>query len=164
MQKNYTYERTCKAGKDMAFSPYYTPKEVLEMGGFEGKYCRDCHAEFPADWFKKAKESDLKVGDPSVNYFGIKSRQTLQVWQQKHWIIGPDVRGWFQWYMRYYSGRRIPEIDAKQISRYNSFNRHAGQVLKNCKHKGKDGRCTDPQNCRPKQRQALLQWAHDCLI
>lgn len=164
MQKNYTYTLTCPVGKKMDFNPYYSPREMLEMGVFEGKYCRDCKDEFPKSWFTNAKESKTDAGDPSLNYFKIKSRQSLQIWQQKHWIIDPDVRGWFQWYMRYYMGRRIPDVDEKQIKRYNAIARHAGQVLKNCHHKGKDGRCTDPFHCRPKQRQALLQWAHDCLI
>ena len=124
------------------------------MGVFEGKYCNDCVDEFPSAWFQKAKLSS--VSDPALNYFGIKSRQPLSVWMEKGWIYGPDPRGWFQWYCRYYLGRRLPELDSIQIKRWKSFRRHAGQIKANC----------DPGDpyCRPKQRQALLQWAHNALI
>src|SRR4051812_2548024 len=94
MQRDYAYELTARMGKDFTdgFAPYYTPKEMLEMGVFEGKYMNDCQKEFPEDWFKKAKIS--ATPDPSLNYFKIKSRQPLQVWRAKGWIIGPDPRGW----------------------------------------------------------------------
>ena len=158
------YETTEKPGRNMEFEPAFTPKEMLELGVFEGKYCRDCAAEFPASWFKHAKFAKT-AADPSVNYFGIKSRLSLQEWRKRGWIpIAPgdqDVRGWFQWYMRYYLGRRMPEIDRIQIARWRSFARHAGQVKKNCKHKV-DGKCSDPLHCRPRQRQALLQWSWNC--
>ena len=156
MQQNYAYLITANFGKSFSqdFQPFYTPQEMLKMGIFEGKYCNDCRQEFPKTWFYEAKISDKP--DPSINYFGIKSRQPLGIWQEKGWIIGPDPRGWFQWYCRYYLGRRMPEIDAKQIKRWRAFNRHAGQVRANC----------EPGNwtCRPRQRQALLQWSHDPLI
>jgi hypothetical protein len=127
---------------------------MLEYGVFEGKYLNDCRNEYPDNWFTNAKLSDTP--DPSINYFGIKSRQSLQVWQKKGWIIGPDPRGWFQWYCRYYQGRRSPETDEIQIKRWRAFARHAGQVKANC----------DPGNilCRPRQRQALLQWSYDPFI
>ena len=102
--------------------------------------------------------------DEKLNYFGIKSRQSLQVWQEKHWIIDPDPRGWFQWYCRYWMGRRIFEVDEKQIKRYNAIKRHAAQVLKSCTHKKIKGRCSNPMNCHPKHRQTLLQWSYDALI
>lgn len=156
MQSNYTYDLTAPAGKQFAegFTPFHTPSEMLELGVFEGKYMNDCRAEFPAEWFAKAKLSDTP--DVDCNYFGIKSRQPLSVWQEKGWIYGPDPRGWFQWYCRYYRGRRLPEIDARQINRWRNFARHAGQIKANC----------EPHDllCRPRQRQALLQWAYDPFI
>ena len=139
---------------DPMFRPRFTPKEMLEYGVFEGKYCNDCTDEFPADWFENAKLSD--VADPSLNFFGVKSRQSLQTWQEKGWIIEPDPRGWFQWYCRYYLGRRIEAIDTWQIKRWKSFARHAGQIKANC--------MPGDLFCRPKQRQALLQWSYDPFI
>ncbi len=154
MQQGYSYELIAPIGKDFAenFKPELNPIEMLEMGVFEGKYLTDCQDEFPKNWFSNAKLSPAKA-DESINHFGIKSRQSLSIWHQKGWIIGPDVRGWFQWYCRYYLGRRLPLIDAHQIKRWRSFTRHKAQVLKNCSIKD--------LSCRPKQRQALLQWAYN---
>ena len=156
MQRDYRYEITAPAGADFApgFAPHFTPAEMLGLGVFEGKYCNDCRSELPADWFARAKLSD--VADAEVNYFRVKSRQPLSVWRDKGWIVGPDPRGWFQWYCRYYLGRRLPEIDAHQIKRWRAFVRHAAQVRANCAP-------GDPF-CRPRQRQALLQWAHDPFV
>jgi hypothetical protein len=103
---------------------------MLALGVFEGKYCNGCRGELPESWFKGAKIA--AVADPALNCFGIKSRQPLSVWRDKGWIIGPDPRGWFQWYCRYWLGRRLPEIDARQIKRWRAFARHAAQVRKNC--------------------------------
>lgn len=156
MQRDYTYEIVAPMGKHFAvgFTPFFTPKQMLEQGVFEGKYCNDCRDELPEDWFAHAKISE--VADPSINCFGVKSRQPLSVWQEKGWIIGPDPRGWFQWYCRYYLGRRIPDVDEKQIKRWRAFIRHVAQIKANC----------EPYNfsCRPRQRQALLQWAYDPFI
>jgi len=156
MQKSYAYRIEAPTGRNFAtgFEPRFTPKEMLEMGVFEGKYCNDCRPELPDDWFENARISD--VADSSLNYFGVKSRQSLAHWREKGWIVGPDPRGWFQWYCRYYLGRRLPEIDARQIKRWRSFRRHAAQVRANC----------DPGDwsCRPRQRQALLQWSHDPFV
>lgn len=155
-QTDYSYRLSAPEGADFdhGFTPFYTPKQMLEMGVFEGKYLNDCRDEFPADWYENARINDRP--DPSLNYFGIKSRQSLEIWRQKGWIVEPDPRGWFQWYCRYYRGRRIPVVDAWQIKRWRGFARHQAQVRKNC----------DPANvfCRPRQRQALLQWAWDALI
>jgi len=156
MQPDYQYKLIAPAGKhfDAGFSPHLTPKEMLEMGIFEGKYCNDCQNEFPKDWFKKAKISD--TADVSLNYFKVKSRQPLAMWRQKGWIFGPDPRGWFQWYCRYFLGRRLPDIDARQIKRWRAFSRHAGQIRANC--------MPGDVWCRPRQRQALLQWSYDPFI
>jgi len=156
MQQDYEYRLAAPIGEefDPTFKPHFTPKEMLELGVFEGKYMNDCREEFPADWFAKAKLSE--TADPSLNYFGIKSRQPLQVWQAKGWIIGFDPRGWFQWYCRYYLGRRDPAIDKIQIKRWRAFSRHAGQIRANCE--------PGDTSCRPRQRQALLQWSYDPFI
>ena len=156
MQRSYQYviEAPCGAEFENSFTPYYSPEQMLQMGVFEGKYCNDCHAELPDAWFAKAKTSAQP--DPSSNYFGVKSRQSLAIWRQKGWIMGPDPRGWFQWYCRYYLGRRLPDIDNRQIKRWRAFKRHAAQVRANCD--------VGDWTCRPRQRQALLQWAYDALI
>lgn len=156
MQTDYRYELVEPVGENFAvdFEPFYSPKKMLEMGIFEGKYCNDCTGEFPVEWFQNAKISDKP--NPKLNYFGVKSRQPLSVWQEKGWIYGPDPRGWFQWYCRYCLGRRIPDIDRIQIKRWKGFARHKGQIKANC----------DPGDifCRPRQRQALLQWSYDPFI
>ena len=156
MQRDYSYELSAAPGRGFAedFRPAFTPAEMLRLGVFEGKYCNDCRGEFPASWYAKARLSE--VPDPSLNCFGVKSRQPLQVWRDKGWIIGPDPRGWFQWYCRYYLGRRLPKVDARQIARWKGFARHAGQIRANCEPHDLD--------CRPRQRQALLQWAYDPFI
>ena len=115
---------------------------------------REVRDELPPEWLENARISDRP--DPSLNHFGVKSRQPLSHWREKGWIIGPDPRGWFQWYCRYWLGRRLPEVDAKQIKRWRAFSRHAGQIRANC-HPG-------DLFCRPRQRQALLQWAYDPFI
>ena len=154
MQQGYCYERAAPIGRqfDPDFAPELTPAEMLELGVFCGKYMTDCRAEFPADWFAKAK---LASGAPdcSLNYFGVRAGSSLAEWRAKGWIHPDDPRGWFQWYCRYYSGRRLGLEDARQIARWRAFRRHAAQVTRNCEP-------GDPF-CRPKQRQALLQWAYD---
>ena len=154
MQSGYEYDYTEPTGENFSkdFSPQLTPAEMLEFGIFEGHYLSDCRKEFPSEWFKNAKISP-DFSDISLNYFQVKSRMSLQQWQQKGWIIGPDPRGWFQWYCRYYMGRRIPEIDILQINRWKSFKRHYSQVKKNC--------FAFDLDCRKRQRQALLQWAYN---
>lgn len=156
MQSGYTYVRDMPMGKcfDDGFEPYFTPKEMLHLGIFEGKYLNDCIAEFPKDWFETAQLSGH--ADISCNYFRVKSRQPLSVWRQKGWILEPDPRGWFQWYCRYFSGRRIGGLDQMQIKRWRGFARHSGQIKANC--------APGDIDCRPRQRQALLQWSHNPFI
>ena len=154
MQQDYRYTRVAPMGGafDPGFEPDLTPAQMLALGVFCGKYMTDCTAEFPADWFDQAKLASGR-GDCSLNYFGIRASVPLRVWQQKGWIHPDDPRGWFQWYCRYYSGRRLAGEDDRQIGRWRAFRRHAAQVRKPCEP-------GDPF-CRPRQRQALLQWAYD---
>ena len=77
MQQNYQYELVEQEGKNFAdgFNPHFTPKEMLSMGVFEGKYLNSCTEEYPSNWFETAILSDKP--NPSINYFAIKSRQPL---------------------------------------------------------------------------------------
>ncbi len=170
MQQNYSYELTAEPGKfdDPEFTPDLTPGEMLALGVFEGKYMNDCKNEFPKEWYAGGKFSD--VADPSINLFGVKSRQSLQTWIANNWIPivegDQDVRGWFQWYCRYWIGRR-GHTDSIQIGRWKAFVRHKGQILasiKKMKKKDRPNTREKMMNHRPKQRQALLQWAYDPFI
>lgn len=153
MQKKYHYELTEPIGRNFAFDfkPELTPRQMLELGVFGGKYMTDCQKEFPVSWFKKAKLCSEKH-NPKINFFGINASQPLSVWRKNGWIHADDPRGWFQWYCRYYMGRRH-EDDQRQIRRWKAFRRHASSVIKNCE--------TGDFNCHTKQRQALLHWAYD---
>lgn len=154
MQKGYRYVCVEPIGKnfDPAFVPQLTPKQMLELGVFGGRYMTDCTKEFPKSWFTKAKLSET-FHAPELNYFGVNASQTLQMWRWNGWIYKDDPRGWFQWYCRYYMGRRIPEEDARQIKRWRAMTRHLAQIRKACK--------AGDATCRPRQRQALLHWAYD---
>ncbi len=154
MQKGFVYVLTEPMGKnfDPRFMPELTPKQMLALGVFGGKYMTDCEKEFPKDWYAKAKLNPKKH-DASLNLFGVNASQPLPVWRKKGWIYKDDPRGWFQWYCRYFMGRRLPVEDDKQIKRWLAINRHIAQVKKNCR-KG-------DLSCRPKQRQAILHWAYD---
>lgn len=154
MQKGYKYKLTEPTGRNFSdeFKPDLTPKEMLQLGIFGGKYMTDCKKEFPKSWFTRAKLS--KEHDDDLNYFQQHASQPLKTWQEKGWINEEhDPRGWFQWYCRYYMGRRLSEEDERQIKRWKAIARHAAQVAKNCRSKD--------LSCRPTQRQALLHWAYD---
>ena len=175
MSKDYSYTLDAEPGTDFApgFKPHSTPGEILALGAFGGKYLNDCILEFPAEWFWRAGLLGKLCPDKqdiSVNYFKIDSRLSLSEWRKAGWVSSggsgsssgserkrilsegnPDERGWFQWYCRYWMGRRIPELDAVQIQRWKNFSRHAGAIKKNCN--------SGDMNCRPRQRQALLHWA-----
>lgn len=154
MQSDYSYYLSEPMGKNFHqdFLPELTPKEMLALGVFGGKYMTDCQNEFPDDWFTEAKLSPGHK-DISLNYFAVDASQPLDEWQRKGWIFPDDPRGWFQWYCRYYMGRRLEEEDERQIKRWKAFSRHRGAVKKNCE--------LFDHGCRRKQRQALLHWAYD---
>lgn len=153
MQKNYIYLLTepCRKNFHPEFNPELTPKQMLSLGVFGGKYMTDCKNEFPKSWFKKAKLCH-KFHDPKLNYFKINASQPLSIWRKKGWIYKEDPRGWFQWYCRYYLGRRCKD-DERQVKRWKAVVRHLGAVKKHCK--------TKDLACRKKQRQTLLHWAYD---
>ena len=153
-QRGYRYALVAPVGRgfDPSFKPELTPVEMLRLGVFGGLYMTDCRKEFPKSWFARAKLSSGKR-DNSLNYFGVDASQPLAEWRRKGWLHPDDPRGWFQWYCRYYMGRRMPEEDRRQIKRWKAIRRHVRQVERNCDR----GDFT----CRRRQRQALLHWAYD---
>lgn len=154
LQKSYSYERTEPVGKNFAddFKPMLTPKEMLELGVFGGAYFEEVTDEFPKSWWVDVKRSPTGKPQKELNYFGILASQPRSVWQAKGWIHKDDPHGWFEWYCRYYMGRRHPD-DARQIKRWNMIRRHIAQIQNNC--------TPGDSLCRPRQRQALLHWAYD---
>lgn len=180
LRSGYSYLLESEPGDLPAdFRPDLTPQEMLMLGVFEGKYLNDCITEFPAEWFLGALMTNSlspAVPDPiQCNLFGVKSRQPLSVWKENGWAPSrgphgkdhygglladptqnPDERGWFQWYCRFWMGRRIPEIDSIQIRRWRAFRRHAGAIRANCR--------SGDLSCRPRERQALLQWGYNPFI
>lgn len=177
MEKNYSYSLSESPGENLEFKPYANPGEMLSAGIFGGKYLNDCLLEFPQEWFINAIQNDvLRPGeqDISINLFGVDSRQPLSFWAESGWIpsskshkkpqhaelsdskLNRDERGWFQWYCRYWMGRRIPELDQVQIKRWKAFTRHQGQIKANCS--------PGDLECRPRQRQGIFQWAHNPFI
>jgi len=102
--------------------------------------------------FARAKLSP-SGSDPALNYFGVDASQPLSVWRDKGWIHPDDPRGWFQWYCRYYMGRRMTKEDARQIKRWKAIRRDIAQIRQHCE--------PGDRMCRLRQREALLHWAYD---
>jgi len=154
MQRGYRYTLTEPVGRnfDADFEPQLTPQQMLRLGVFGGKYMTDAKKEFPKSWFAHAKLAP-KAADPACNYFKVDASQPLSVWRKKKWLHPDDPRGWFQWYCRYYMGRRLFEEDRRQIGRWKAVRRHIAQLKRNCE--------PGDLHCRPRQRQALLHWAYD---
>ncbi len=153
MQRGYRYELAEEEGDAFAdgFKPELTPKEMLALGVFGGRYMTDCREEFPDDWFANAKLCH-EASRPELNFFLVNASKPLWYWRAKGWIHPDDPRGWFQWYCRYYMGGRRPD-DGRQIKRWKAIGRHIGQIKKNCAPRD--------LNCRRRQRQAVLHWAYD---
>lgn len=115
------------------FRPNLTPKEVLQMGSFGGTYFRtiesgvtgqtheDAWKELPADWLE-GLDIPTQVASQhyseEVNKYGVKCGGSLEMWEESGWITEIDPFGWFQWYCRFYQGRRSTD-DERQIGRGN---------------------------------------------
>ena len=157
-QKTYTYFLVEAEGKncDPDFKPDLTPAQMLKLGVFGGAYFIGTKSLMPDDlpkkWFIGAELSKDNKKHSELNFFGVSASQSLAEWKQKGWIHKQDPHGWFEWYCRYYLGRRSDD-DARQIKRWKAMSRHVAQVRANCR--------AHDVYCRARQRQALLHWAYD---
>ena len=124
------------------FNPLLNPYEALELGIFDGKYYRAENKDFER----------TPIITPN-NLFAPNASASRAEWEQRGWIKPHDPMGWFQWYLRYFQGRRIEGYDEWQMNRWKSFvARHSAQVRKNG---------NGDLSKRRKQRQVLLHWCAD---
>jgi len=153
----------------MTFSPNLSPKEIIRLGSFGGIYFNDeggridiNYKEFPSEWFEGLDESFYisKKYNRKVNYFKIKSGLSQEEWEEKGWINKQDPRGWFQWYCRYYVGRRTGD-DERQIKRWNNFCGEKGRWRNYIYSKiNKRGTYVDDISFSLAIRQSLLHWGY----
>ena len=154
MQQGYVYSLTEPQGKNFHpdFDPQLTPKQMLELGVFGGKYMTDCARRVPADWFAKARLC-AERHDPKLNYFGVNASQPL---------VGVAGEGLD---LPRRPARLVPVVlpvlpghgAARTTSgRFSAGGRCAGTSRRSRRTAGR-GDLT----CRPRQRQALLHWAYD---
>ena len=154
----------------MSFSPNKTPIEVIKEDAFGGTYFRDIYSNINGKWycnswkeFNFLRDIDPKLylnnyDDASVNKYKIKSGTSLRFWENKGWIHEQDPYGWFQWYCRYYLGRRSDD-DERQIARWNNIvNSFKGVIVKMTK--SRNGKYND-YSISPKIRQILLHWGYE---
>tara|TARA_B110000014_G_scaffold257823_1_gene242982 strand:+ start:716 stop:1225 length:510 start_codon:yes stop_codon:yes gene_type:complete len=153
----------------MDFTPNLSPKEIIRLGSFGGIYFYDeggridiNYKEFPSDWFDGLEESFYlsKKYNRKINFFKIKSGLSQEEWEEKGWINKQDPRGWFQWYCRYYMGRRTDD-DERQIKRWNNFCGEKGRWRNYIYSKiNKRGTSTDDISFSLAIRQSLLHWGY----
>jgi hypothetical protein len=138
------------------FTPNVNPEQMIKLGVFGGTYFRpihssitnldysNAHQEF--SWASKVNPDRIcnTVYDPMINYYQVKCGTSLEYWESKNWIRAQDPYGWFQWYCRFYQGRRT-EDDSRQISRW-------------LKIAGPNGRFYRRSNKSLVVKQVLLNW------
>ena len=158
------------------FTPNLTPKQVIQAGTWGGCYfhprggkpgirgpCNITHEEFPKDWFAGLKPDQYRSRryDKDRNKYGVVAGQDQAYWEEHGWIIPQDPRGWFQWYCRFYLGRRTKD-DARQISRWvgvaGAKGRWKTNLCKKCVYANKRW---DDDTVSPVVRQTMLHWAYE---
>jgi len=157
------------------FCPNMTPKEVLQAGSFGGTYFRPITSsvtgatydkmwnELPQNWLDNltiASHVASSVYDKDVNMYKVKCGGSLEMWETSGWIVKADPYGWFQWYCRYYLGRRT-EDDSRQISRWKNCAGTKGRWKNNLIGKiARAGVAYDNAGMSPVVRQVLQHWGY----
>ncbi|XP_051749857.1 uncharacterized protein zgc:113208 [Ctenopharyngodon idella] len=157
------------------FTPNMTPKEVLQAGSFGGTYFRpiyssitkqhykDVWQELSKDWLDGlniSKQVASSTYRENVNTYNVKCGGSLEMWESSGWIVPQDPYGWFQWYCRFYQGRRTMD-DARQISRWAKCAGVKGRWRQNLITKVVRSGCTyDNPGVSPVVRQTLQHWGY----
>lgn len=160
-----------------AFRPNLTPKQVLQMGSFGGTYFRpisssvtgkkyrNVHNEFPSNWFKGLdikKNITSEKCTPELNKYKVRAGSSLLAWEQSGWIKPQDPYGWFQWYCRFFMGRRTND-DQRQVDRWDNYaGLKRGRWRRNLVGKIiKESKAYNDPSVSPVIRQGLLHWGFE---
>ena len=161
------------------FKPNISPKRVFEMGAFGGTYFRPIYSSVTnknyksgnvireynswfKDWSEEKKNKKLISSkyDKNINKYKVKCGSSLEMWEDKGWIVKQDPYGWFQWYCRFYKGRRTKD-DKRQIDRWLKLagpnGRFRRRLMNEIIKKGKE---YNDSSVSPVIRQVLLHWGY----
>mgnify|MGYP001294879530 CR=1 FL=1 len=160
------------------FKPNLSPHQVLKMGSFGGTYFRPIYSsvtkkhyksedvinEYPKSWFKGIDIDKMVISskyDKNVNKYKVKCGTGLEDWEDKGWIIEQDPYGWFQWYCRFFEGRRSPD-DERQIKRWLGIcgpkGRFKNRLINIIKNKNTN---VNDYSVSPVIRQLMHQWGYE---
>jgi len=160
------------------FTPNVTPKNVFKRGAFGGTYFRTIDSgvtgkkhngktvirEYPKEWFKGIDIEKMVISpeyDKKVNKYGVKCGSSLEDWESKDWIIKQDPYGWFQWYCRFYKGRRTKD-DSRQIKRWSGIVGPNGRFRRRLMNEIiKKNKKFNDYSISPVIRQVLLHWGYE---
>jgi len=160
------------------FKPNLSPKDVFKKGSFGGTYFRPIYSsitkkkyngktvisEYPKSWFTGLnieKEVISETYDKKVNKYGVKCGSSLEAWEKSGWIVKEDPYGWFQWYCRFYKGRRLYD-DERQIDRWAKIAGPNGRFRRRLMNEIiKQGKKYDDPSVSPVIRQVLLHWGYE---
>lgn len=152
-----------KTPLEFKFKPDLNPVAMITLGVFGGIYFNDPKwlIDLPKEFrsFLRTQPENLwnnKIPDAKVNAYKVLAGTDQITWQKAEWIKTQDPRGWFQWYVNFYYGRKS-EDDARQINRWISFKaRHMGMLNSHLSKKNLPN--YDANKLYPVIRQGLLQW------
>ncbi|KAK5175736.1 uncharacterized protein LTR77_000875 [Saxophila tyrrhenica] len=178
-------DRTFRFDDHPDFTPNKSPEEMLKQGCFGGSYYRplrsrklgiiveDDWKELPKEWTEGLDIDRYLTSpeyDPDVNKFKVSCGQSIEEWEAAGWISHEhDVRGWFQWYTRFFRGRRCDD-DERQISRWKKCVGQTGRwrrmLLKKYMKLGvrdvfDDGADEDAPEVSPVMHQTCHHWAYE---
>lgn len=159
------------------FKPNLSPAQVLKMGSFGGTYFRPIYSsvtekhyksddvikEYPKSWFKGIDIGEMVASpkyDKKVNNYKVKCGSDLEDWEKSGWMDKQDPYGWFQWYCRFYMGRRTDD-DKRQIKRWLALTGPKGRFKNRLINmiKKKDSKYDD-ETISPVIRQTLQHWGY----
>tara|TARA_B110000495_G_C22780176_1_gene456354 strand:+ start:267 stop:797 length:531 start_codon:yes stop_codon:yes gene_type:complete len=159
------------------FKPNLSPVQILKMGSFGGTYFRPIYSsvtkkhyksedvikEYPKSWFKGIDIGEMVTSpkyNKKVNKYKVKCGSDLEDWEKSGWMDKQDPYGWFQWYCRFYMGRRTDD-DERQIKRWMALTGPKGRFKNRLINmiKKKDSKYDD-ETISPVIRQTLQHWGY----